>query len=146
MEPWKMQRNTYPKPNDLILGKSQYNVCRKLQWEILSVALFLLIKIFFSWSFTLRHRPGFLETSLKLGFSSMQLSESAHLEKPVRKWSQMGKEKGTRKDVFSTIVLQCSLCSTLILRERALAHKPYCGVPIPKAMVTIRPPLTQSHW
>ena len=31
MEPWKMQRNTYPKPNDLILGKSQYNVSRKLQ-------------------------------------------------------------------------------------------------------------------
>ena len=30
-EHWKMQRNIYPKPNYLILGKSQYNVSTKLQ-------------------------------------------------------------------------------------------------------------------
>ena len=79
----------------------------------------------------------------------MQLSESAHLEKPVRKWSQMGKEKGTRKDVFSPIVLQCSICSILILRERALVHKPYYGVTYFQATGTTHPPdsepLVKSH-
>ena len=61
----------------------------------------------------------------------------------------MGKEKGTRKDVFSTIVLQCSLCFILILRERALEHKPYCRVTYFQATgTTVHPdsePLVKSH-